>query len=51
MAHALCMLDNKSYRQSLAERWALREGFFSGEPENEVFERYSKFPVNGPLSQ
>jgi hypothetical protein len=28
----------------------LRESSFTGNPEDEVFERYAKCPVNGPLS-
>jgi hypothetical protein len=28
----------------------LGEGSFTGEPKDEVFERYVKCPVNGPLS-
>jgi len=28
----------------------LREGSFTGNPKDEVFERYAKCPVNGPPS-
>jgi hypothetical protein len=43
------VVGHLSVRDSI--KGTLREGSFTGEPERyEVFERYAKFPVNGPPS-
>ena len=42
------MVGHLSARDSM--KGTLREGSFTGEPKNEVFERHAKCPVNGPPS-
>ena len=42
------MVGHLSARGSM--KGTLREGSLLGNPKDEVFERYAKCPVNGPLS-
>jgi len=41
------VVGHLSARDSM--KTTLREGSFTGEPKDEVFEKYTKCPVNGPL--
>jgi len=41
-------VEHLSVRDSM--KATLREGSFTGNPKDEVFEKYAKCPVSGPLS-